>query len=54
MSTAAKKMVEKEISDLNAREENLKKESAELESRRVELSATIDDSFRGRYERKDG
>ena len=50
-AAAAKKMVEKEISDLNAREENLKKELAELETRRAELSVGIDDGFRGRYER---
>ena len=46
-----KKLVEKEISDLNAREENLKKELAELESRRTELAGSVDESFRGRYER---
>jgi uncharacterized protein len=50
-AASAKKMVEKEISDLNAREENLKKELAELDARRVELSTTIDDNFRSRYDR---
>ena len=50
-AAAAKKMVEKEISDLNAREENLKKELAELDARRVELAAGVDEGFRARYDR---
>ena len=50
-AAAAKKMVEKEIFDLNAREENLKKELAELEARRTELAGGVDDGFRGKYER---
>ncbi len=50
-AAAAKKMVEKEITDLDAREENLKKELAELEARRMELAGGVDDGFRGRYDR---
>ena len=50
-AAAAKRMVEKEISDLNAREENLKKELAELEARRTELAGGVDDRFRAKYDR---
>lgn len=47
----AKKVVEKEIADLSAREQNLKKELTELESRRAELAGGIDEGFRARYDR---
>ena len=50
-AASAKELVEKEISDLNAREGNLKKELAELEARRTELAGGVDESFRARYER---
>ena len=50
-AAAAKKRVEDEIGLLNQREENLKKELAELTSSRVQLAGAIDDSTRTRYER---
>ena len=36
---------------LNAREENLKRELAKLEANREELAAVVDESSRSRYER---
>jgi predicted nucleic acid-binding Zn-ribbon protein len=50
-SSEAKKLVDDQISQLNAREANLKKELAELEANRQELAAAVPDSDRGRYER---
>jgi predicted nucleic acid-binding Zn-ribbon protein len=47
----AKKLVEDQITQLGARETNLKKELAELEANREELASAVDDSARGRYER---
>ena len=48
---AAKKLVEDQISLLNQREENLKKEFAELTSSRTQLAGAVDESTRNRYER---
>ena len=47
----ARKMMEEQLTQLAAREQNLKKELAELETNREELSAAVDDGARGRYER---
>jgi uncharacterized protein len=47
----AKKMVESQIAQLNQREENLKKELAELQNGRAELADAVDESARNRYER---
>lgn len=50
-AAAAKKLVEDQIGQLNAREENLKKELAELTGSRATLAGAVDDSTRTRYER---
>jgi uncharacterized protein len=50
-AAAAKKLVDEQISKLNAREENLKKELAELTSGRAQIAGAVDDSTRSRYER---
>jgi predicted nucleic acid-binding Zn-ribbon protein len=50
-AAAAKKLVEDQIGLLNAREENLKKELAELTGGRATLAGVVDDSTRTRYER---
>jgi hypothetical protein len=50
-AAAAKKLVDEQISKLNAREENLKKELTELTSGRAQLAGAVDDSTRSRYER---
>ena len=47
----ARKDAEKLLADLAAREENLRKELAELESNREELAGAVDDSILPRYER---
>jgi uncharacterized protein len=47
----ARKLVDDQVAQLGAREENLKKELAELEANRAELAAAVDDSARDRYER---
>ena len=47
----AKKMVEGQVAQLDQREENLKKELAELQSGRAEIAAAVDESTRNRYER---
>ena len=47
----AKKLVEGQVTQLNQREENLKKELAELQNGRAELAAVVDDVVRNRYER---
>jgi uncharacterized protein len=48
---AAKKLVEDQIGTLDQREENLKKEFAELTSGRTQLAGAVDESTRNRYER---
>jgi predicted nucleic acid-binding Zn-ribbon protein len=47
----AKKLVEDQIANLGAREQNLQRELAELESNRAELLAVVDEAARSRYER---
>ena len=47
----AKKLVENQVAQLDQREENLKKELAELQSGRTELAAVVDETARARYER---
>jgi hypothetical protein len=50
-AAAAKKLVDDQIGLLNAREENLKKDFAELTAGRTQLTSAVDDSTRSRYER---
>src|SRR6266496_6167643 len=50
-ASEARKLAEDQVTQLGVREENLKKELAELEANREELAAAVDDSARGRYER---
>jgi predicted nucleic acid-binding Zn-ribbon protein len=50
-ATAAKKLVDDQVTQLSAREQNLKKDLAELEQNRGELAAAVDDTARDRYER---
>jgi hypothetical protein len=50
-AAAAKKLVDDQIGQLNQREENLKKELAELTSGRAQLASAVDESTRNRYER---
>ena len=50
-AAAAKKLVDDQIGQLNQREENLKKEFAELTSGRAQLASAVDGSTRSRYER---
>jgi len=47
----AKKLLDEQAGQLNAREENLKKELAKLEANREELASAVDESSRSRYER---
>ena len=47
----ARKLAEEHIADLNQREQNLKKELAELESNREEMASAVDPGVRARYER---
>lgn len=47
----AKKLLDDQVGQLNAREENLKKELTKLEANRGELAAVVDESSRARYER---
>jgi predicted nucleic acid-binding Zn-ribbon protein len=47
----AKKFAEGQITQLGQREENFKKEFAELQTGRAELAAAVDDSTRNRYDR---
>lgn len=46
-----KKLVEDQVGQLNTREQNLKKELAELLANREELASAVNESERGRYER---
>ena len=48
---AAKKLMDDQVAQLAKREENLKKELAELQSNRGELAAAVDEGVRSRYER---
>jgi predicted nucleic acid-binding Zn-ribbon protein len=47
----ARKLADDQIAQLGVREENLKKELAELETNRQDLAAAVDSSARGRYDR---
>jgi uncharacterized protein len=47
----AKKMVEEQVAQLNAREQNLTKELGELEANRLDLAKAVDEAPRARYER---
>lgn len=47
----AKKLVDGQVAQLNTREENLKKELAELSANREQLASVVDASARARYER---
>lgn len=51
LASEAKKHVDGQITELNGREENLKKELDELSANREELAAAVDESARSRYER---
>ena len=48
---AARTLVDEQVALLGEREENLKKELAELEANREELAAAVDEGARSRYER---
>ena len=50
-ASEAKKLVESLVSQLDQREQNLKKELAELQQGRAELAAAVDETARARYER---
>jgi hypothetical protein len=50
-SASAKKLVDEQVAQLNQREENLKKELAELQSGRAEIASAVDETARARYER---
>jgi predicted nucleic acid-binding Zn-ribbon protein len=47
----AKKLADSQIAELGQREENFKKELAELQQGRAELAAAVDESARNRYDR---
>lgn len=51
VAVEAKKLMDDQVAQLGAREENLKKELASLEANREELAAAVDDSVRARYDR---
>ena len=51
LAAEAKKLLDDQAGQLNAREENLKKELAKLEANREELASAVDESSRSRYER---
>jgi hypothetical protein len=50
-TTEAKKTIDARLSDIAARETNLKKELADLETNREELADAVDENTRSRYER---
>ena len=50
-AAAAKKLLDDQITKLDQREENLKKELAELTAGRLALAATVDEPTRNRYDR---
>jgi len=47
----ARTLVEEQVAQLDAREQNLLKELAQLETNREELASAVDEGARGRYER---
>jgi predicted nucleic acid-binding Zn-ribbon protein len=50
-ASEAKKLVESQVSQLDQREQNLKKDLTELQQGRAELAAAVDETARVRYER---
>ncbi|HTR42878.1 MAG TPA: C4-type zinc ribbon domain-containing protein [Pseudomonadales bacterium] len=50
-ASEAKKLVESQVAELDKREQNLKKDLAELQQGRTELAAAVDETARVRYER---
>ena len=50
-TSEAKKTIDARLSDIAARETNLKKELADLETNREELATAVDESTRSRYDR---
>jgi predicted nucleic acid-binding Zn-ribbon protein len=50
-AAAAKKLQDEQVAQLDQREENLKKELAELQTGRAELVAAVNETARARYER---
>ncbi len=50
-ATEARALLDDQVAQLNAREQNLKQELTGLEANREELAAAVDDSSRARYER---
>jgi len=50
-ASEAKKLVDDQVAQLATREENLKKELAELEANREEIAGAVDETVRDRYER---
>ena len=51
LAAEAKKRMDDQVAQLGTREQNLKKELAELTANREELAAAVDDTARTRYER---
>lgn len=51
LAAEARKLMEEQLAQLGAREQNLKKELVELGSNREELAAAVDETARARYER---
>ena len=51
VAAEAKKLMDDQVAQLGTREQNLKKELAELTANREELAAAVDDTARSRYER---
>ena len=51
LAAEAKKLMDDQLAQLGAREENLKKELAQLSANRDELASAVDDTSRARYER---
>jgi uncharacterized protein len=47
----ARKLVDGQVAQLDAREQNLKRDLAELEANREQLASAVDESARDRYER---
>ena len=47
----ARKLMDEQVAQLDAREQNLQKELAELETNREALASAVDESARNRYER---
>jgi len=47
----ALKLMEEQLAELSTREQNLKRDLAELQTNREDLAAAVDESARGRYER---